>query len=203
MKSLTKDPAQEGDLQERDAAASPEAEQAPEGASTPTRRRGPTDRTWRRIIVALAVLALGLAAAVGFEAWQGRDEGGLAEQHREVARAAEAETVAFLSVDHRDMDAAIDKVLDGATGDFKKDYAARREEIIEAATLNKSISTGEVVALGVGEMDDDSALVYVAANSEVSNTSTDGTKQPRYYRLQLDMTLVDGRWLASDVKFVG
>lgn len=171
--------------------------------SLTTGRRGPSERTWRRIVGVLGVLAVALASAVAIGHWQGRDEGGLTEQHEQVARAAQAQTEAFLTVDHRDMDAAIKKVLAGATGDFKKDYASRREEIIEAATRNESLSTGEVVSLGIGELDEDSALVYVAANSEVSNTTTEGTKQPRYYRLQLDMTLEDGKWLASDVQFVG
>ena len=52
-------------------------------------------------------------------------------------------------------------------------------------------------------MDADSALVFVAADSEVENVTTDGTKQPRFYRLQLDMVREDDEWKAASVRFVG
>src|SRR5690606_32155724 len=87
----------------------------------------------------------------------------LAERHREVAEAAEELTLAFLRVDHRDMDPLMDAVLDGATGEFKQQYADKRETLVEEAARNESVSTGEVVALGVGDLDEDSAQVFVAA----------------------------------------
>lgn len=127
----------------------------------------------------------------------------LTERHQQVAAAAEELTLAFLRVDHRDMDPLMDAVLDGATGDFKQQYADKRETLAEEAARNKSVSTGEVVALGVGDLDDDSAQVFVAANSLVSNTSTNGTEQPRYYRLQLDLVREGDRWLTTNVQFVG
>lgn len=133
-----------------------------------------------------------------------RDPAGeLTATSREVAAAARAETLAFLAVDHRDMGPLMDRVLAGATGEFAEQYAERREDLERQAVENRSISTGEVVALGIGELDADSALVYVAANSEVQNTSTDGTTQPRYYRLQLDLVREDDEWLVSQVQFVG
>lgn len=133
-----------------------------------------------------------------------RDPGGeLTRRTRDVAAAARAETLAFLAVDHRDMAPLMDAVLEGATGTFKEQYAERREDLEKQAVENKSISSGEVVALGIGELDADSALVNVAANSEVQNTSTDGTTQPRYYRLQLDLVREGDKWLVSQVQFVG
>lgn len=173
---------------------------------------------WFRITVGLSVVLLALLVAVGVLAatrenglreletaampWQ-EPGNELTERTRAVAEAARAETLAFLAVDYRDMDPLMDRVLEGATGEFEDQYEERREDLKKQAQEAKSISTGEVVALGVGELDDDSAQVYVAANSEVQNTSTDGTAQPRYYRLRLDLQLVDEDWLVSQVQFVG
>ena len=126
----------------------------------------------------------------------------LTAAQREVAAAARAEALAFLTVDHRDMDPLVDAVLAGATGDFKEQYAAQRETLSSEAERTEATSTGEVVALGVGDLDDDSATVLVAANSTVTNTGTGGEGQARYYRLRLDLVREGDRWLTSDVQFV-
>ena len=75
-------------------------------------------------------LVLVLLALVGATAWvviAGRDEVDeeLTAAQQDVAGAARAEAVAFLTVDHRDMDPLIDAVLDGATGDFAEQYASQ------------------------------------------------------------------------------
>lgn len=126
----------------------------------------------------------------------------LAERHREVAAAAEELTLAFLHVDHRDMDPLVEAVLDGATGEFRKQYAENRDKLVRDARRNRSRSTGEVVALGVADLEDDSAEVLVAANSLVANKRTAGAEQPRYYRLRLSLVREGDRWLASDLEFV-
>ena len=45
-------------------------------------------------------------------------------------------------------------------------------------------------------------MVFVAADSKVTNKSTKGKAQPRYYRLKLTMTQQGGKWLTSDLQFV-
>ncbi len=163
------------------------------------------------VLVALvaALMVATLRADAGTEelrraAWLGADEvpGDLTRQHRDVALAARAETLALLTVDHRNMDALVDRVLAGATGDFARDYESRRGNLVERAVTQRSVSTGTVNALGISDLDADSATVLVAANSKARNVSTNGTNQSRFYRLRLEMVLVEGRWLASDVRTV-
>ena len=126
----------------------------------------------------------------------------LTADQREVAAAARTEALAFLTVDHRNMDPLVDAVLAGATGEFKEQYADQRARLVREAKRTAAISTGEVVALGVGDMDADSATVLVAANSDVSNRRTGDEPQTRYYRLRLDLVRVGDRWLTSNVQFV-
>ena len=59
-----------------------------------------------------------------------------------------------------------------------------------------------IVALGVGDLDDDSAVVLLAANSTVANKKTGSEGQVRYYRLRLDLVREGDRWLTSNVRFV-
>lgn len=151
----------------------------------------------------LGVLLVALVAAIVVlvRSAPAVDEEFTADQ-REVAAAARTEALAFLTVDHRNMDPLVDAVLDGATGEFEEQYADQRARLVKEAKRTGAISTGEIVALGVGDMDADSATVLVAANSDVSNRRTGDEPQTRYYRLRLDLVRMGDRWLTSNVQFV-
>ena len=155
------------------------------------------------MVVGLAVALVALLVAIGLVVTS-RDsvDDDLTSAQREVAEAARVEALAFLTVDHTDMDPLIDAVLAGATGDFAEQYESQRDTLTSEAIRTEATSTGEVVALGVGDLDDDSATVLVAANSTVTNTSTGSEGQVRYYRLRLDLVREGERWLTSNVQFV-
>ena len=158
--------------------------------------------TW--VIGGLAVVLVALLVAIGVVvASRESVDDDLTAAQQEVAAAARTEALAFLRVDHTDMDPLIDAVLAGATGDFAEQYASQREMLTSEAIRTEATSTGEVVALGVGSLEGDAATVLLAANSTVSNTSTGSEGQVRYYRLRLDLVRRGGRWLTTDVRFVG
>ena len=161
------------------------------------------ERAVRWVAGGLAVVLVALLVAIGVVV-TGQDDvdAGLTAAQQDVAGAARAEALAFLTVDHRDMDPLIDAVLAGATGDFAEQYESQRDTLTSEAIRTEATSTGEVVALGVGDLDDDSATVLIAANSTVTNTSTGSKGQVRYYRLRLDLVRKGERWLTSDVQFV-
>lgn len=155
------------------------------------------------MVVGLSLVLVALLVAIGLVATS-RDpvDDDLTAAQREVATAARTEALAFLTVDHTDMDPLIDAVLAGATGAFAEQYESQRDKLTSEAVRTKATSTAEVVALGVGDLDDDSGTVLVAANSTVTNTSTGSQGQVRYYRLRLDLVREGERWLTSNVQFV-
>jgi Mce-associated membrane protein len=157
----------------------------------------------RWLVVGLSVALVALLVAIGLVVTsQDAVDDDLTSAQRQVAEAARVEALAFLTVDHTDMDPLIDAVLAGATGDFAEQYESQRDTLTSEAIRTEATSTGEVVALGVGDLDDDSATVLIAANSTVTNTSTDSSGQVRYYRLRLDLVREGERWLTSNVQFV-
>ena len=161
------------------------------------------ERAGRWVAGGLAVVLVALLVAIGLAVTRQDDvDAGLTAAQQDVAGAARREALAFLTVDHRDMDPLIDAVLDGATGGFAKQYASQRETLTSEAVRTEATSTPEVVALGVGDQDDDEATVLVAANSTVTNAGTGGEGQVRYYRLRLRLVREDDRWLTSDLQFV-
>jgi hypothetical protein len=165
--------------------------------------------------LALAALAVLLAAACvvvlvkptavpGKSAAERADDRNLA-----VTVAANRITKAFLDVDYRDMDPRIDKVLSLATGTFKNQYQTAKVDLKTSVEQAKAVATGAVLDVGIGDIDNDTARVYVAADTKVSNTAIEKDKaagksvaDKRYYRFQLSLTKVGDRWLLSDLQFI-
>jgi Mce-associated membrane protein len=170
---------------------------------------GPSSTSWRTVNITLVILALLLVAATVFflvdsanATPDDRNEAALSKEYRAVSKAAEDETIAFLTIDYKNMDPLIDKVLSGATGSFKSQYAGARSNLKSSATSARAVSSGKVLSTGISDIDSDTAVVFVAADSAVKNKSTKGKTEPRYYRLKLTMTRKGGQWLASDLQFV-
>jgi Mce-associated membrane protein len=151
------------------------------------------------LCVWLALFAfLGDAAAPGKTPAEERDQ-----EYSDITRAARAETLAFLTIDHTKMDVLTKQVLDGATGDFKKQYRAALKSLKESAAGQESYSKGRVDQLGLSEVDADSASVFVAAGSKVRNKGTKGKAEDRSWRIKLTMAKEGSRWLVSQLEFVG
>ncbi|WP_425245007.1 hypothetical protein [Streptomyces sp. NEAU-NA10] len=126
-----------------------------------------------------------------------------AEQRRQdILAAARQSALNFTSLDYRHYDRDSQNVLKGATGEFKEQFAAQTTELTELVAQNKSVSEGQVLEAGIVRADDRSARVQVVADSKVTNVAVP-RGEPRTYRLQLDLVLENGRWLTSDVEFVG
>ena len=177
---------------------------------TPGPAPGSGETSWRvtnLVLIALAVLLV-VASVVLFTKGASAAPGdsraeALSREYAEVTKAARAETLAFLTVDYKNMDPLIAKVLAGASGTFKSQYDKAKVNLKASAQQSQAISTGKVLSVGVGDIDDGDAVVFVAADSQVSNKSSKGKPQPRYYRLKLTMTLKGDRWLTSNLQFVG
>ena len=168
-----------------------------------------TDRkSWINIALALILLALlgwlvlfavrGDVAAPGSTPAEEQ-----AQEYADIRRAARAETLAFLTIDHTKMDELTGQVLDGATGDFKKQYQSSLEALKDSAASQESFSTGRVDEVGLSEVDADSASVFVAAGSKVKNKGTKGEVEDRSWRIKLTMSKEGSRWLVSQLEFVG
>ena len=127
----------------------------------------------------------------------------LSRQYDDVTAAARAQTRAFLTVDHKNMDPLIEKVLAGATGRFKEQYESARNSLKATAEQGQSVSTGEVKEVGIGNIDGDTAVVFVAADGSVTNRNTKGKAQPRAYGFRLTMERKGDKWLTSDLQILG
>ncbi|MEV0975499.1 hypothetical protein [Streptomyces sp. NPDC049915] len=156
-----------------------------------------------RALAAGLVLAIALTTAAAI--WLGVGLAGqrAAEQRRQdILAAARQSALNFTSLDYRHYDRDSATVLKSATGEFKKQFSAQTEQLTKLVAENRSVSEGQVLDAGIVRSDARSARVLVVADSKVSNTAAP-EGQARTYRLQLDLVHRDGRWLTSDVEFVG
>jgi Mce-associated membrane protein len=142
-----------------------------------------------------------VAAAAPWRATAADDA--LTEAHKAVATAARAETLAFLAVDPRDMDAIAERVLAGATGEFARQYDASRGDLARQARRRGTVTSGRVVALGVAGLDADSAVVHVAADSAEERPGATTSARLRHHRLRLALVREGDDWLVSTLQFVG
>jgi Mce-associated membrane protein len=149
--------------------------------------------------VVLAVAALALVGVYGERYLDVRAQ----EQRRtEVLQQARQIGVNFVTLDYRTFDDDVDLVLDGATGSFRDSFRAGVEQTRELVTQNQSVSTGKVTEAALVSSDEDSAQVLLVVDTEVTNTANP-EPAARNYRVQLDLSRVADRWLASDLQFVG
>ncbi len=128
----------------------------------------------------------------------------LSAPHRAAAAAAREEVLAVLTLDHEDVAGHVERVLEGATGRFAAEYADNEAALTERVTRDRSRSVGQVVALGVGDLDADRAVVLVAASSDVLDDSDESADEPRrrYHRFRLTHVREQDRWLVSDLDVV-
>ncbi|MFJ5994176.1 hypothetical protein [Streptomyces sp. NPDC092370] len=150
-------------------------------------------------LVAATVVTTALTLWLAFGLYQQRE----ADQRRQgILAAARQSALNFTSLDYRHYDRDSANVLAGATGEFKKQFTAQTDQLTKLVAHNKSVSEGQVLEAGIVRSDEDSARVLVVADSKVTNTAAP-EGEARTYRLQLDLVHKDGRWLTSDVEFVG
>lgn len=159
----------------------------------------PTSRAWTAGLITATVLttALSIWLALGLYEQRAADQ-----RRQDILAAARQSALNFTSLDYRHYDRDSANVLSGATGDFKKQFAAQTEQLTELVAQNKSVSEGQVLEAGIVRSDENSARVLVVADSKVTNTAVP-RGEARTYRLQLDLVHKDGRWMTSDVEFVG
>jgi hypothetical protein len=126
------------------------------------------------------------------------------EQERSAAQIEAARTMAdaFLNISHETVAESIGTVKSLSTGTFLEQYTKAADDLTKLTTRAKATQKTDIVWVGLVAGDDDSARVIIATTGTVANKITDFEPRARSYRLQIDLKLVDGQWLTSDLQYV-
>jgi len=141
--------------------------------------------------------------AGGSERLHGHHRQALHHQQRaaEFAAAARQGVVALFSIDHNKAKEDVQRILDNSTGQFRDDFRHEAHDFTRVAQESKVVTEGTVQATAVESMTDDSAVVLVAATSNVTNAA--GAKQdPRPWRLSVSVARDGDQIKISKVEFI-
>ncbi|BCI51048.1 hypothetical protein NIIDNTM18_03260 [Mycolicibacterium litorale] len=170
-------------------------------ASEPRRRR--FRRPGRRTVIAILALLVTVAslAASGYLTWHHREATRAQQQSAEFAAAARQIVFTLMSIDAAKAEDSVKQILDSSTGQFHDEFESAAEDFVKLAQDGKVVTDVKVKAAAVETMTDDAATVLVTATSTVTNAAG-ADKQPRSWRLSVDVVRDAGQLKMSKMEFV-
>ncbi len=163
---------------------------------------GPRASTRTRVLFGLATLCVLLAAVGVFLGLQLRTYSSAQDARTDALRAARQSAINLTSIESAKLDEAVDRVLEGATGDFRKEFEDNSGNLKDLLTKNEVSAQGRVIESGLVRSDKSNASALVVVDSTVKNVASPEGRV-NTYRMQIEVERVDGRWLTSSLRFVG
>jgi Mce-associated membrane protein len=171
---------------------------APRKTAEPAKAR-PRNRWLVRGLVLVLAVAVTAAGLLGRQWYDGRQ---LDAARQQALAAARQEVTDFVSISSSTVDSDLKRIADGATGDFKDEFSRDMSQVRAAVVENKVDSKGTVLRAAVVSGDSRTAVVLIAVDATVHNTNApDGRLS--HYRIQVSLVHDSGRWLVSQLQFVG
>jgi len=160
-----------------------------------------TNMARRPLTLALVVALVVVAAATGWFGYRYSEHRTADRTRTEAVAAARQAMKNFMEVNPGSLDEDLQRVADGATGDFKSEFERDRPKLKKAYADKKIEAHGDVLAAAVDSKgsDGDSVRVLLVVDQNVKSGSA---SQLRHYRIQLDMASENDRWLVSTLSFV-
>jgi Mce-associated membrane protein len=149
------------------------------------------------LIVAVALLATAVVLGVSARDRQGDDRA-----RADAVQAARQTVLNFVSISSGTIDRDLQRVSDGATGQFAEEFNKGKPQVKDVVVKNRVKSTGRILESAVVSSDRDSAAVLVAVDGTVVNVSAP-KGQLRHYRIRVDMAKEKNAWRVSKLTFVG
>lgn len=172
------------------------------GTEAGTPRTRPVKRT---VIAAAAVLLILVVAAAVVNVLlfqKDRDFSASQDTRVDYLQAAKQGVVNMTTIDFNNAQRDVQRVIDGSTGEFRKDFEGRSQSFIDVVTKSKVSTKGEIQNAGIEKIDgNDSGVVMIASTSKVTN-SAGAQDETRAWRLRVTMIRAEGQLKMSKVEFV-
>ncbi|MED5813272.1 hypothetical protein VST63_12990 [Mycolicibacterium sp. 050232] len=157
---------------------------------------------WKVLASCLTLIVIaGLLAASGWMIWHHRQAVHRQQLAAEYTAAARQTVVTLMSLDFNHAQDAVKNILDNSTGEFREDFEAQSKDFVKLAQDAKVVTEANVTSAAVDSIGDDKAVVLVAVNTKVTNT-TGANKQPRPWRVAVDLVREGDQIKLSKVEFV-
>ncbi|WP_078282669.1 hypothetical protein [Mycobacteroides franklinii] len=149
-------------------------------------------------IAAVLVGALVFSGIFGWKVWQQHQIDAAGEQALSVAIPY---TETLTSIDSNDIDESFRKILNGATGDLKKDFTPASVQLRQLLLDNKASSHGKVVNSAIQFKSTDKVVLLMMVDQSITNTQRPDPRVDKS-RMKITMEKIDGRWLASKLEYL-
>ena len=146
------------------------------------------------VVLALAVLV----GWLGFRAYQSHEE---QAQRSHFLQAAKQGALNLTTIDWQQAERDVQRILDGATGQFHDDFATRSQPFVDVVKQAKSTSVGTITEAGLESEGAGSARVLVAVAVRTSNAGAP-EQVPRAWRMRVSVERVGDQAKVSNVEFV-
>ncbi|SER43716.1 Mce-associated membrane protein [Mycobacterium sp. 88mf] len=157
---------------------------------------------WKVLASCLTLIVIAALLGVsGWMIWHHRQAEHRQQMAAEYTAAARQTVVTLMSLDFNHAQDAVKNILDNSTGEFREDFEAQSKDFVKLAQDAKVVTEAKVTAAAVDTMSDNNAVVLVAVNTQVTNT-TGANKQPRPWRVAVDMVREGDQIKLSKVEFV-
>jgi Mce-associated membrane protein len=157
---------------------------------------------WKVLASCLTLIVIaGLLAASGWMIWHHRQAVHRQQLAAEYTAAARQTVVTLMSLDFNHAQDVVKNILDNSTGEFREDFEAQSKDFVKLAQDAKVVTEANVTAAAVDTMSDNNAVVLVAVNTQVTN-ATGANKQPRPWRVAVDLVREGDQIKLSKVEFV-
>ena len=175
--------------------ATGDADSAPAGPS-----KNPISVVSRAIVVGLAIVAAlaALAGWLGFRDYQAHQWQAERSQFLEAARQGATN---LTTIDWQQADRDMQRILDGATGQFYDEFAKHSQPFLDVVKKTKSTTVGTVTEAGLESQSVQGAQVLVAVTVTTSNAGAP-QPDPHGWRLRVAVQRVGDQAKVSNVEFV-
>ena len=167
-------------------------------AEAPPGRRISADRLPLVIGLAVVVVLAGLVGWLGFRAYQSHQAD---EQRKLFLQVGRQGALNLTTIDFQQADTDVQRILDGATGQFYDDFSQRSQPFVDVVKRAQSKSVGTVTEAGLESQSGERAQVLVAVTVKTSNAGA-AQQEPRAWRMRLSVQKVGDEAKVSNVEFV-
>lgn len=167
-------------------------------AEAPPGRRISADRLPLVIGLAVVVVLAGLVGWLGFRAYQSHQAD---EQRKLFLQVGRQGALNLTTIDFQQADTDVQRILDGATGQFYDDFSQRSQPFVDVVKRAQSKSVGTVTEAGLESQSGEGAQVLVAVTVKTSNAGA-AQQEPRAWRMRLSVQKVGDEAKVSNVEFV-
>jgi Mce-associated membrane protein len=155
----------------------------------------------RRTMLLGIVIVVTLATLLGWLGFRSYQLHQAQAQRSLFLQVAKQGALNLTTIDWQHADADVQRILDGATGQFQDDFTARSGPFVEIVKKAKSVTVGTVTEAGLESVTADTAQALVAVFVTTSNAGP-AEAEPRAWRLRVFVQKVGDQAKVSNVEFV-